>query len=312
VQASKRDILAQGALLADDRVLCPGCVGQLETLPSWGPYRLLRRIGSGGYGVVLKALHVQRRRIVVVKKVALAGNPDAAMTGRLLREIGFTREFEHPHIVKLHDASTDGQTFYLVMDYIDGRDLAVQVRADGGLPLREAARLAREVGGALDYAHRSEVAHRDVKPENVIIALDGKAMLTDFGLARGIDDAIVERVTPSGFTVGTPLYMAPEQFEGARHAASPADVYGFAATLFFAVVGRAPFEHIGGGSIRELYQAIRNDPMPDVARIRQGFPPEATAALARGLHRDPSRRFATAGELADAFARPLEAMRANG
>ena len=187
-------------------------------------YRVERELGSGGMATVYLAHDLKHERDVALKVL----HPElAAVLGaeRFLSEIKTTAKLQHPHILPLLDSGdADGLLFY-VMPVVDGESLRQRLQRDTQLPLDDAIRITKEVGSALDYAHRQGVIHRDIKPENILMH-DGSAMVTDFGIALAVTAAGGARLTQTGLSLGTPQYMSPEQAMGERQVDARADVYG--------------------------------------------------------------------------------------
>jgi eukaryotic-like serine/threonine-protein kinase len=183
-----------------------------------------------------------------------------------------------PHIVQIHDFAEEDDLIYMVMEFVNGPPLSryldeVAARQEQ-LPLAEALRIAGEVGQALSYAHAGDIIHRDVKPANVMLDSNGRAVLTDFGLAKLVTTA---KLTASGMMAGTPAYMAPEQILG-ETADARADIYAFAVMLYELVTGRLPFE--ADSAVALIMQHI-NDPPPQPSLLRPDLPPQATSFIGR-------------------------------
>ncbi|WIX75748.1 serine/threonine-protein kinase [Amycolatopsis carbonis] len=202
-------------------------------------YRLLERIGTGGMGVVWRAHDEQLDREVALKQARLSD----AVSGRTLRrEARLAAGVQHPNVVTFFDVVAEGDELWLVMEYVRSRSLAEVLAAEGSLPVRTVAEIGVQVAGALAAVHEGGVAHRDVKPGNVLITDDGRAKLTDFGISRSVRTD--ETVTDSPHIGGTPGYLAPEVAQGHPPTAA-SDVFSLGATLFSAVEGTPPF---GGGN----------------------------------------------------------------
>ncbi|MHC4067083.1 MAG: protein kinase domain-containing protein, partial [Planctomycetota bacterium] len=200
-------------------------------------YSVERELGSGGMAVVYLAEDLKHRRKVAVK-VLRPEIADVIGPERFLREIEIAASLQHPHILPLYDSGSAGDLLYYVMPYVEGESLSDRLAREGSLAPDEAMQLACEVASALDYAHRQGIVHRDIKPENIMVsATGGHAMVADFGIARALSAAGTPGITRTGFVVGTPGYMPPEQLQGSE--VSPAtDVYAAAMVLYQSLTGR--------------------------------------------------------------------------
>jgi hypothetical protein len=262
-----------------------------------GSYRLLARIGRGGMGVVYRALHTQLDRVAAVKVLAPHLVASARARARFDREIQVIGRLDHPGIVRATDAGRVGRTAYLVMEYVEGVDLARLVRRGGPLPVCEACEAARQVAEALAAAHQLGAVHRDVKPSNLIVDRSGQVKLLDFGLARLSAEADDGQHSTQGRVVGTLDYMAPEQAGGGA-IDHRADLYGLGATLFFLLTGKSPH---GDSEDRPLLAQLRHiaeqDP-PRVSELRPDVPADVEELVARLLSRRPEDRPASGEEVA--------------
>ncbi|WP_440084528.1 protein kinase domain-containing protein [Streptosporangium sp. LJ11] len=255
-----------------------------------GPYRLLRRLGEGGMGVVHLAVDPQGRQVAVkVLRAEVAG--DDVARRRLSREVETMRRVRSEYIAEVLDADVTGHRPYIVTRYVAGRPLDEVVKQDGPMELPALLRVAHGVASALAAVHSVGVIHRDLKPGNVLI-LDGEPVLIDFGIAQAVD---ATRLTQTGMFIGTPGYLAPEIIEG--HEAGPeVDVHAWAGTLVFAATGLPPF---GKGTLEMIFYNITAG-KANVDAVPQALQPILRAAL----QRDPARRPAAA-ELAAQVARLL-------
>jgi len=192
-------------------------------------YTIERELGRGGMACVYLARDVKHQRLVAVKvlraELAAALGPD-----RFLREIEIAARLTHPHILSLYDSGEAAGSLYYVMPYVEGESLRDRLEHAKQLPLEDALRIATAIASALAYAHGRDVVHRDVKPENILLAGD-EAFVADFGIARAITAAAGERLTATGLTVGTPAYMSPEQAAGDQALDGRSDVYSLGCVL---------------------------------------------------------------------------------
>ncbi|NIQ27752.1 MAG: protein kinase, partial [Gammaproteobacteria bacterium] len=201
-------------------------------------YEVEREIGSGGMATVYRARDSRHERQVAVK--VLRSQLAAALgSDRFLREIRITARLNHPHILPLLDSGEAAGFLYYVMPYVAGGSLRRRLSDPRALALDDALRIARQVATALDYAHRHQVIHRDVKPENILFS-EGLAVVADFGIARAVTAAGPERLTRSGMPVGTPGYMSPEQAMGITELDERTDVYSLGCVTYEMLVGATP------------------------------------------------------------------------
>jgi Protein kinase domain len=260
-----------------------------------GRYRLESLIGRGGMGEVWRAVDTRLRRPVAVKVLPaeLADVPGAME--RFEREAEATAALQHPGIMVVFDVGrTEDGLAYLVMELLEGEDLrTIMRRHPGGLPVAEAAGLAVQVADALAAAHSRGIVHRDIKPANLFVLADGRLKLCDFGIA-GLADAAT-RLTQDGGSVGTPLYMAPEQYRG-EAADFRSDLYAFGCVLHELLTGEPPFR--SGSGLPGLLYAHLNDPPPRVGAVRPDVPPQLERLVLDLLAKEMDARPASAAAAA--------------
>ncbi len=258
-------------------------------------YALERQLGRGGMATVYLAHDLKHDRPVALKvlhpELAAALGPE-----RFLREIRTTARLQHPHILPVHDSGEAGGFLYYVMPYVEGESLRERLRRETQLPLEEALAIAREVGLALDYAHRHGVVHRDIKPENILLS-DGQALVADFGVAHAVEQGTEGKLTETGLAVGTPSYMAPEQATGGPVDART-DVYALGCVLYEALAGEPPYS---GPTPQSVIAKRLADPVPSIRRVREGVPHSVERALTRALAKAPADRYRTGAELVRAL-----------
>jgi predicted Ser/Thr protein kinase len=260
-----------------------------------GRYRIDREIGRGGHSVVYAAHDAQLDTDVAVKLLVPPPATLELARERLRREVLAVRHLTHEHIVPIYDYLTEGPWQFVVMRLVDGQDLEVRVRERGPVPADEAASLAESIASALTLAHQEGILHRDVKPRNILIEKSGKALLTDFGSARILNQGTM---TETGGLVGTLAYSAPELMAGHR-ADARSDVYALGLTLYYALTGRLPAQgspHLPPGARPEGYH-----PRAENFRLPQWL----DAVVARATAADPAERFPTASSLGDALAQTV-------
>ena len=264
-----------------------------------GRYAIEREIGQGGMATVFLARDLRHERRVALK---LLRADLGAVVGveRFLAEIRVTANLQHPNLLPLFDSGgTEGTLFY-VMPYVDGESLRHRLEREKQLPVEEALRITIAVAGALDYAHKQGVIHRDLKPENILIQA-GQPVVADFGIALAISNAGGTRVTQTGLSLGTPQYMSPEQATGDRVIDARTDIYSLAALLYEMLTGEAP--HTGSTAQAIIARVLTERPR-SLRTTRPSIPLHVEAAVERALEKLPADRFATAGEFAEALARP--------
>ncbi|MDE3151188.1 MAG: serine/threonine-protein kinase [Gemmatimonadota bacterium] len=263
-------------------------------------YRIERELGAGGMATVYLAHDLKHDRQVAIKVL----KPElAAVIGaeRFLAEIKTTANLQHPHILPLHDSGeVDGTVFY-VMPFVEGESLRDRLHREQQLPVADAVRIAVEVAGALDYAHRRGVIHRDIKPENILLH-DGQSLVADFGIALAVSRADGgTRMTETGMSLGTPHYMSPEQAMGEREITARSDVYALGCVLYEMLLGEPPFTGPTAQAI--IARVVTEDPRGLMAQ-RKTIPPGVEAAVHTALQKLPADRFATAASFADALRDP--------
>ena len=259
-------------------------------------YELHEEVARGGMATVYVADDRKHGRRVAVKVLHahLAAAPGA---DRFLREINLVAALTHPNIVPLLDSGAAGELLYYVMPFFPEGSLADRIEREQRLTVVSALRLAREVADALDHAHSKGIIHRDIKPHNVMLAA-GHAVVSDFGLARAVESAAGDRLTPSGINIGTPLYMSPEQFATDPKIDGRSDQYSLACVVYEMLAGRPPF----ADGRRELiaYHHCSVEP-PPLSAQRPDIPGAVIHALQRALAKAPGDRFATVGDFARAL-----------
>ena len=274
------------------------------TIPSVGGgllerYSIEHELGHGGMAVVYLAEEKKHARKVAIK---ILRRDFTASVGaeRFLREIGIAARLSHPHIVPLIDSGESEGQLYYVSPYIPGGSLRDRLKVEKKLPLGEVQRITRDIGAALDYAHRNGFIHRDVKPENILFA-DGHALLADFGIAHaslvpGVD--ATESITESGFAVGTPAYMSPEQATADQKIDGASDIYSLGCVVFEMLAGEPPF--LGDSPRATMVRHVMETPRP-VRALRPDVPQAVERAITKALAKRPSERFATVVEFAVAL-----------
>jgi eukaryotic-like serine/threonine-protein kinase len=263
-----------------------------------GRYSLERELGRGGMGIVYLAREVRLDRPVAIKLLPpeMAGDP--GIRERFMRESRTAARLSHPSIVQIYTVDEVGDFVFYAMAYVDGTTLAERLASRGPMPAADVIRITREVAWALAHAHAQGVVHRDVKPANILIEHGtGRAMVTDFGIARLANAA---GQTSGGELLGTPEYMSPEQASG-EAVDGRSDLYSLGVMAYYALTGSLPFT----GTVRAVLAQHITKPAPTLASVARGAPRALTTAVDRCLAKEPAKRFASGGELADALAPTL-------
>ncbi|MBI3767857.1 MAG: protein kinase [Deltaproteobacteria bacterium] len=269
-----------------------------------GRYRVLAEIGRGGMGIVYKAHDPRIDRMVALKTIRkdryLEQESEAEALRRFRREARAAGKLSHPGIVTVYDIGEDGGEVYIAMEYVEGESLRAKMRQTPRFTVREAVSLIIQICSALDYAHRRSVIHRDVKPDNILCLEDGHVKLADFGIAR----VVTATTTLTMAAVGTPRYMAPEQWRG-EAIDGRADLFSLGVVLYELVTGTSPFR--GKTTTELMYHILNNEPRPP-SMLDAAIPLALDAVVSRALARDPAARFASAAEMASGLETLLKAV----
>ncbi len=266
-----------------------------------GRYTLDREIGRGGMGAVWLGLDEVLGREVALKRIGLMPGADSTDLARAEREARLTARLSHPHVVSVFNlvVDADSNACWLVMEYVEGTTLAQLVRDEGRLSPDDAAPLLWQAADALVAAHAAGIVHRDVKPSNILVDLDRRVKLTDFGIARIAADP---SLTQTGFVTGSPAYLSPEVAAGHR-GDEAVDVWSLGATIFYVLSGRAPYQ-FGDNVLGGLYRIVNEDP-PRLAEAGWLSP-----LLEATMEKDPSRRWSMV-QVRDFLAGPAGRVRAD-
>ena len=259
-----------------------------------GDYRLDEFVGGGGMGAVFKALDTTLDRIVAVKVLAGHQSADEEMLRRFRNEAQSAARLNHENIGLVHAVGSSDGWHFIVFEYIEGTNLRDLVRQRGPLSVAATVDISFQIAAALDHASHRNVTHRDIKPSNIIITPAGRAKLVDMGLARLQQVAGEQDLTVSGMTLGTFDYISPEQARDARTADIRSDLYSLGCTMFFMLIGRAPFAE--GTMVQKLLQHQQEAP-PAVEVLRTDVPRRLAAAIRRLMAKQPEERFAQPADL---------------
>ena len=268
-----RDLLTRVRTALVDRYTVVATVGRGGNAMVYGAY------DRGGAKVAIKVLHPELA-------VSVAAD-------RFLREIRYAGQLDHPHIAPVLDSGEDDYLLWYAMPFFQGETLRDAVRRERMLPIGLTARIGAEVLEALGHAHAHGVAHRDIKPDNILLAPE-RTVLVDLGIARAIAQSGDDRVTRSGFVVGTEEYMSPEQAEGSEDIDGRTDLYSLGVVLFEAMAGRPPFSSTSAAAVMDMLQ---HQPPPDLRELRRDVPVELSSVIARALAKQRTERWQTAQDM---------------
>ena len=269
--------------------------GQFEVLGE--RYQLQRRIGSGGMATIHRARDLQMDRVVAVKVLREVFNTDQKFVARFQREARTASALKHPNIVQVFDYGQNDGNYYIVMELIEGTDLRSYLCSHTVLDVDRAIIIAHDIALGLGAAHRRGIVHRDVKPQNVLIGIDGSIKLTDFGIVSVYNNANAERLTTSGMTLGTVQYFAPEQAQG-EIVTPAADVYSLGIVMYEMLTGRLPFD--GNSPVVVAMQHIQDKPEPP-GQFNPDIPASLEEIILRCLEKKPGARFSDGSQLARAL-----------
>lgn len=259
-----------------------------------GRYALLSVVGGGGMAQVYKARDNILGRVVAVKVLREQYSTDSQFVARFRREAQAAANLAHPNVVNVYDVGQDGDVHYIVMEYINGESLKSYINRSAPLPIGKAISVAVQILAGLEYAHRSGLVHRDIKPQNVLITPDGTVKVTDFGIAKSVSDL---GLTEAGQALGTAHYFSPEQAKGER-VVPQSDLYAVGVTLYEMLTGRLPFE---SENVMGLAYKHISEEAPSVRQLNPAAPPRLDAIMLKSMAKDPQQRFGSAAEMEKAL-----------
>jgi len=269
-------------------------VDDIIPLGQFGEYELLEQIARGGMGIVFKAFQFSLNRVVALKSIRHGRSTSEAEIERFRQEAQAAAVLNHPNIVPVYACGEVGGQHYFTMEYVEGPSLAEIIR-DSPLPAKTAVEYVRTIAKTVDYAHRHGVVHRDLKPANILITEDGQPRITDFGVAKLVEQG--EHASVQTQIFGTPGYMSPEQSLGQEAAGDPSnDIYSLGALLYALLTSRAPFQ--AESSLETLVQ-VRNDDPVAPRLLNPQIPRDVETICLKCLRKDSEKRYATAAGLAD-------------
>jgi len=258
-------------------------------------YEIVTAVGRGGNASIFGAFDKAGNRVAV--KVLHPELAASVAADRFLREIRYAGKLHHPHIASLLDSGETDYLLWFVMPYVPGESLRRALQRERRLAVDFSARAGCEILEALGHAHSQGLAHRDIKPDNIVLSPDG-AILVDFGIARAIAQSEGDRVTRSGFVVGTEEYMSPEQASGAEEVDGRTDLYSLGVVLFEAIAGRPPFSAASAAAVIDMQQ---HHPPPSLQSFRPEVAAGLSAVIGRALEKRPDDRWQSAAEMRQAL-----------
>ncbi len=255
-------------------------------------YTVITSVGRGGNATLFGAYDQQGRKVAI--KVLHPELTVSVAADRFLREIRYASQLDHPHIAPLLEFGETDYLLWFVMPFVPGETLRQVMRRERLLPIDLAVRVAADVLEALSHAHERGLAHRDIKPDNIVCSADTGAILVDFGIARAIATSGEDRVTRSGFVVGTEEYMSPEQAGGSPDIDGRTDIYSLGVVLFESLTGRPPFAAASAAAVLDMQQ---HAPPPDLRKLRRDVPRALSDAVMKSLAKAREARWQTASEM---------------
>ncbi len=258
-------------------------------------YVVDREIGRGGAAKIFVARTLDGSPVAL--KVLHPQLAVSVTAERFLREIAFLERIDHPRISRLLDYGESEYLVYYVMEYVNGPTLREHMTRNESVAVPDAITIARELLEALQYAHSLEIVHRDVKPENIVLSPKG-ATLLDFGIARAVAQSGTDRLTRSGFSVGTSTYMSPEQIEGRDDLDQRSDLYSLGCVMFECLAGQPPFSASHEDMVMQMH--LETD-RPDISDSRQDLPVAIVRWIAKAMEHDRTQRWQTAAEMSAAL-----------
>ncbi len=314
------DIRAMGRYLVERHILTSEQMTELDLIlqqqANFPTFRLMKKLGAGGMGTVFLAKEAGTDRVLAIKTIISRLKDDPDFVGRFHRESKMLAGLDHPHIAKVMESGDSGNICYMAMEYVQGPNLASLLKEHKVLPERYVLNIIRQVAEGLAYVYaEAELVHRDIKPENILIrrnpevkepfSAEDEAKLIDFGLVKPMDDD--QHLTQTGMTIGTPLYMSPEQIRG-ENIDCRSDIYGLGATMYHLLTGSTPFLGTSPGAIMSAHLT---QPVPDPAQRVPGLNPKTRDLVMMAMAKHKDQRYHTFEALIKALSAALGALGAN-
>lgn len=256
-----------------------------------GECKITKSIGEGGGGMVFLGSHPKFGQKVVLKILPSENLADKQAKSRFEREIQMSVELNHENIVLVYQASADDSNYYILMEYIDGMDVEKTIETNGVYHYNDAIPVILQILNALEFAHAKQIIHRDVKPSNILVNKNGIAKLCDFGLAK--DLKVESDLTCAGMVIGTPNFMSPEQWFGAKDLTSQSDIFSLGATFFYMITGHKPFE--GSDATAVMSNSLFGTP-PSPKQYLKDIPENLCKIFDSFLARDLESRYKNASD----------------
>lgn len=269
-------------------------------------YKLIDERGNGSMATVYIGRDLETNRLYAVKVLSRQAAAESELVERFKREFELLTRLSGPHVVSPVDFGEDKGSLFIVMDYVDGHTLKHAILTSGAFPADRAVDLTEQAAAGVSTAAEQNVVHRDIKPQNLLLSVDGVVKLTDFGLARSHES---RDITVTGFFVGTPFYVAPEQVENSRKADVRADLYSLACVFFELLAARVPYD---GEHAWDVVMQHLNGPIPSICALRPDLPQEYDGFFTRALAKHPADRYQTPRAFVDALEGLPTSERRNG
>lgn len=263
---------------------------QMEGKKLGGRYEIVSRVGGGGMAVVYKAKDLLLNRFVAIKVLSESLSNDSEFIRRFSREAQAAASLSHPNIVNVYDVGRDQYTHYIVMELVEGPTLKQYIQERGSLPVQEAAAIAVQICDGLAHAHENQIVHRDIKPHNILLGANGRAKVTDFGIARAASSSTI---TQQGSVMGSVHYFSPEQARGGV-IGEKSDLYSLGVVMYEMLTGRLPFD--GDSAISIALKHLQETPV-DPRNYNSQIPDALAELVMRALNKDPNQRFASARDM---------------